>query len=108
MDGGKLDYWLKRAGRIVLIFRYARVNHFPLLQKDHEHASKLASALLEMGIKLTKQCETNMVWVDTKNIGTADYVATELAKHGILSFGGKSFELRIVLHHQVDEQGVET
>ncbi|KAJ2581534.1 Threonine aldolase [Coemansia sp. RSA 1836] len=77
----------------------------------HERARRLARGLESVGFVLALPVHTNMVLLDsTKEVGVS---ATELAqtlkpKGIILGAVYEGTMLRIVLHHQIDDECVET
>jgi threonine aldolase len=101
---------MRQIGLLAAACDYSLENHFPLLLDDHKKALKLASELVKIGYTLTKPCETNMVWVDTSMLGEgfeSEIFCKELAKHGIIVFGGQSHEIRLVVHHQITEEVID-
>ncbi|KAI8847126.1 pyridoxal phosphate-dependent transferase [Chytridium lagenaria] len=66
---------------------YALENHWPRLSVDHENARLLADGFEKMGFKLTKRCDTNMVWVEAGEVGvTAEELRVVLKEHGGVDF----------------------
>ena len=59
-----------------------------------------------MGFKLSRNVDTNMVWIHLGNRNTLN-IASELAKVGIKVFADRSSsEWRLVFHHQISEEAV--
>lgn len=85
----------RQAGHLAGACLYALENHFPNLNKDHAAAKILGQNLEELGYKLIKRVDTNMVWVDDSN---APIKLSELAKE-VASYGFKiSGSSRFVVH----------
>ncbi|KAJ3254596.1 Threonine aldolase [Boothiomyces macroporosus] len=59
----------RQAGILAAPCIYAIEHHYPALIKDHIKAKYLANQLQQMGYKLTKKCDTNMVWIDMDVFG---------------------------------------
>ena len=98
---------MRQAGLLAEACLFCLQHHLPNLHKDHENAAFLARSLQDLGLVLTKKCETNMVWVDFASFDlTADEVSAALAAKGIKIFSGSESEIRLVLHHQISRQAV--
>jgi threonine aldolase len=73
-----------------------------LLRQSHITAKKIAGIWTEMGGKLEKPTETNMVWFDLEDAGTSDDEFARLGKEkGLRLLGG-----RLVVHYQISEEAV--
>ncbi|KAJ3101697.1 Threonine aldolase [Phlyctochytrium planicorne] len=97
----------RQAGILAAGALYAIENHWPQMSTDHENAKLLAQGFEKLGFKLTKRCDTNMVWLDGSALGvTANELRDALKPHNVLIFGGGA-ESRWVVHHQVNRKGVE-
>lgn len=99
---------MRQSGILAAACIYALDNHFPKLIEDHKKAAYLAQELVNIGFKLTKPCETSMVWIDGAHLGLdADKISKALAEKDILIFGGSSTEIRLVVHHQISQQALD-
>lgn len=73
------------------------------LQATHSLAKKIAQMWVQMGGKLDKESETNMVWLDLQDAGISDAEFVEVGKrHGLTFLFG-----RLVVHYQISEEAVE-
>ena len=99
---------MRQAGLLAAACLYCLEHHLPNLGKDHENASYLAKSLQNLGLRITKKTDTNMVWVDFADFQlTADDICAELLEHGVKIFSGKGSELRLVLHHQIRREEID-
>lgn len=101
---------MRQIGLLAAACDYSLENHFPLLVQDHRKALKLSQELVKIGYALCKPCDTSMVWIDTSMLGAgfqAEVFSQNLAKEGILSFGGNSHEIRLVVHHQITDEVID-
>lgn len=74
-----------------------------LLKRSHEVARRIAGVWTDMGGKLAKPTETNMVWFDLEECGVTDDEFVEIGKqHGLRLLGG-----RLVVHYQISDEAVE-
>jgi threonine aldolase len=73
-----------------------------LLRQSHVTARRIAKIWTEMGGKLGKPTETNMVWFDLDDVGIAEEDFAALGKkHGLRFIGG-----RLVVHYQISDEAV--
>lgn len=73
-----------------------------LLKGSHVMAKRIATLWENMGGKLGKPTETNMVWFDLEEAGWSDGEFAELGKkYGLRFLGG-----RLVVHYQIGEEAV--
>lgn len=73
-----------------------------LLKQSHATAKKIAMLWTEMGGKLDKPTETNMVWFDLEDVGCTGPQFAQLGKeHGLRLLRG-----RLVVHYQISEEAV--
>lgn len=73
-----------------------------LLKKSHETARKIAMLWTQLGGKLGKPTETNMVWFDLDDIGVSGEEFSAVGKkYGLKVLGG-----RLVVHYQISEEAV--
>lgn len=75
----------------------------------HELTRYLANQLVELGVDLQNPVHTNMVLIDTSRIGLniqQDLVPALLKKN--IKIGGNGTKSRIVLHHQINREAVDT
>lgn len=73
-----------------------------LLKQTHITAKKIAQAWTDLGGKLDKPTETNMVWFNLTDVGIDDEVFSELAKAKGLKLSGG----RLVVHYQISDEAV--
>ena len=74
-----------------------------LLKQSHVTAKRIAKIWTDMGGKLDKPTETNMVWFNLDDIGiSGDEFATLGKEHGLRFLGG-----RLVVHYQISDEAVE-
>jgi threonine aldolase len=74
-----------------------------LLKRSHEVAKKIAGIWEEMGGKLDKPTETNMVWFDLEEAGIRAEDFVELGRqHGLRFLGA-----RLVVHYQISDEAVQ-
>lgn len=73
-----------------------------LLKQSHITARRIAKIWTDMGGKLDKPTETNMVWFNLDDIGLSEVKFAELGKkHGLRLLGG-----RLVVHYQISDEAV--
>lgn len=93
----------RQAGHLAGACLYALENHFPNLNKDHAAAKTLGHRLEEMGYKLIKRVDTNMVWVeDSEALVSLNIMAKELASYGIKISGSSRFVIHLGNRDHVD------
>jgi len=74
-----------------------------LLKKSHVTAKRIAKMWTDMGGKLDKPTETNMVWFDLDDLHlTGDEFAAIGKKHGLRFLAG-----RLVVHYQISDEAVD-
>lgn len=94
---------IRQCGSLAVAANYALDHNLPLLKHTHLLASKLAHALVELGVRLLLPTETHMCWIDPTPLGfTIDQLVTHAKTKGI-RLGGT----RIVVHFQITEQAIE-
>ncbi|KAI7897985.1 pyridoxal phosphate-dependent transferase [Cokeromyces recurvatus] len=99
----------RQAGFMAVAAKYAIDNIVPTMKETHKLAKYLADEFVAMGIDLQIPTHTNMVFIDTTRVGLEierDLIPA-LAERNI-QLGGMGHKARIVLHHQIDRQGVDT
>ena len=74
-----------------------------LLRQSHVTAKKIARIWTEMGGKLDKPTETNMVWFNLEDLGVTDAEFVEIGKKKGLRFLGG----RLVVHYQISDEAVD-
>jgi len=86
----------RQAGHLAGACLYALENNFPQLNKDHAAAKILGQQLEDMGYKLIKRVDTNMVWVEDSNalIKLRD-LANEVASYGFKISGSSRFVIHL-------------
>lgn len=73
-----------------------------LLKQSHIAAKRIAKIWTDMGGKLDKPTETNMVWFDLDDVGITGDEFAELGKtNGLRLLGG-----RLVVHYQISDEAV--
>ncbi|KAI9798992.1 MAG: hypothetical protein M1833_004345 [Piccolia ochrophora] len=73
------------------------------LAGSHEMAKRVAGAWEELGGRLEREVETNMVWLDLEGSRVREEMFIEAAKRrGVRVMGG-----RLVVHYQIGEEAVE-
>lgn len=99
----------RQAGLLAEACHYSLDHILPNLSNDHALAQELASGLQRLGFKIPYKTETNMVWVDLAHKGwTGETLANALEPHGIRIPASKDTLVRIVFHHQISKDAVET
>ncbi|KAI9361887.1 pyridoxal phosphate-dependent transferase [Pilaira anomala] len=99
----------RQAGFMAVAAQYGIDHIVPTMKATHQLAKYLADQLVELGIDLQIPCHTSMVFIDTTRVGLQierDLIPA-LAERNI-KLGGAGHKARIVLHHQIDRQGVDS
>lgn len=99
----------RQAGFMAVAAKYGIDNIVPTMKETHKLAKYLADQLVAMGIDLQIPCHTSMVFIDTARAGLRverDLIPA-LAERNI-KMGGMGTKARMVLHHQIDRQGVDS
>ena len=87
---------------------YSIDKNLSFLKETHQNAVHFAHMLTQFGAKLSKPCETNMVWIDTTNWGIkAQELAQKLQEKRILVFDVDEYELRFVFHFQQQRKDID-
>jgi threonine aldolase len=74
-----------------------------LLRRSHEVAREIAKLWEDMGGKLAKRTETNMVWFDLEDAGMSEEDFVKVGeKHRLRVLGG-----RLVVHYQISAEAME-
>lgn len=94
---------LAAAGRVALETMVDR------LAEDHARARRLAEGLATLpGVRLDpERVETNLVIFELESLPARDF-QERLEERGVRCFAVAPDRVRMVLHHQIDDQGVET
>ena len=95
---------MRQAGFLAAAGVYALENNIERLAQDHARARRLTEGLEGLGFTV-RPPETNMVYVTVKDGAQA---VTTLAEQGVRALAVSTTELRLVLHLDVDDAGVET
>ncbi|KAI8980860.1 pyridoxal phosphate-dependent transferase [Pilobolus umbonatus] len=104
MGGG----W-RQAGSLAAAAQHCIENVVPTMPETHRITKKLADAFINMGMRLSVPCETNMVFLDTATTGVSIHsLAESLLKENILINNEPGNETRLVLHYQITEEAVDT
>jgi len=72
------------------------------LREVHRVALQVAKLWLRMGGRLLRRSETNLVWVNLRDIGLSDEDFRDIGTR----YGVKIDGCRIVLHHQISREGL--
>lgn len=99
----------RQAGFMAVAAKYGIDNIVPTMKETHKLAKYMADQLVAMGIDLQIPCHTSMVFIDTARAGLRverDLIPA-LAERNI-KMGGMGTKARMVLHHQIDRQGVDS
>ncbi len=97
---------MRQAGVLAAAGLYALDHQLDRLADDHARARRIAVALAELGACDVEATETNIVLVGTGARPAADVVA-ELGAAGVLANAVGPSSLRLVLHLDVDDDGVD-
>ncbi len=91
------------------------------MKLDHDNARMLAQGMVALGFKLSIPHETNMVWIDSSNLQVSvpsqdgsmvirdlhmDDLKLFVEPRGICMSGGQVTSGRLVIHHQIDREGI--
>ncbi|RCH81673.1 Threonine aldolase [Rhizopus stolonifer] len=99
----------RQAGFMAVAAKYGIDHIVPTMKETHKLAKYLADELVSMGIDLQIPTHTSMVFIDTTRVGLQverDLIPA-LAERNI-KIGGMGKKARLVLHHQIDRQGVDS
>ncbi|CAO3618471.1 unnamed protein product [Cunninghamella echinulata] len=99
----------RQVGGIAACAKYCIETIVPTMADTHELTRYLANQLVELGVDLQNPVHTNMVLIDTSRIGLniqQDLVPALLKKN--IKIGGNGTKSRIVLHHQINREAVDT
>ncbi|HZX80649.1 MAG TPA: beta-eliminating lyase-related protein, partial [Lysobacter sp.] len=94
---------MRQAGILAAGALHALDHHVARLADDHRRADMLARELAAMG--LPAQAHTNMVFVDTP-VERQAALKAHLAAHGIVISTGYLPTIRLVMHLDVDDDGI--
>ncbi|KAG2200922.1 hypothetical protein INT47_003157 [Mucor saturninus] len=99
----------RQAGFMAVAAQYGIDHIVPTMKETHKLAKYLADQLVAMGIDLQIPCHTSMVFIDTTRarLQVERDLIPALAERNI-KLGGMGNKARIVLHHQIDRQGVDS
>lgn len=101
----------RQAGILAAACLYSLDHILPTkLKQDHENAKKLEKGILELGFTSAVTVHTNMVHVDSSALGIPfKHIARYLNAHGVRVLDcTNSNTCRMVLHHQVSSEDVDT
>jgi threonine aldolase len=73
------------------------------LRRVHEKAKEVGQMWQNKGGKLTKDVETNQVWIDLQTLGIKDQEWNEIGRDLDVDLDGP----RLVLHHQIGEDAIQ-
>ncbi|KAI8086164.1 pyridoxal phosphate-dependent transferase [Halteromyces radiatus] len=98
----------RQAGSIAAAAKYCIDTVVPTMDATHALTRYLADQLVSLDIDLQNPVHTNMVLIDTARVGLniQKDVAPALLRKNI-KIGGMGSKSRIVLHHQIDKEGVD-
>lgn len=104
MGGG----W-RQAGVLAGACLYALENNWKRMSVDHDNAKFLSDKLVSLGFKLSRPTETNMVWIDSKDLGFSIKQWSQAAKDiGVIIMPSEGTTTRLVTHLQITRQSLET
>lgn len=96
---------MRQVGLLAAAARVAIEEHFPLLPATHELAQWLQTELASLGVGITQQVDTNMLFIDTEPLG---FSSAELNQRlAALPQPILSWAPRIVVHHQISPEAVK-
>lgn len=101
---------MRQGGVLTAAAREALFEHFgtgaeitsPMLSRVHRLAERVGKEWVKRGGKLSKDVETNLVWLDINAAGIDPSTLIEMGKRYHVTLDGA----RIVCHHQIDSQAV--
>lgn len=99
----------RQAGPLAAVAKYCIDTVVPTMPATHRLARYLADELVRLGVDLQVPVHTNMVLIDTKNVGLdiqRDLQPALLRKN--IKIGGIGSKSRLVLHYQIDKEAVDT
>ncbi|GIF11854.1 threonine aldolase family protein [Actinoplanes teichomyceticus] len=103
MGGG-----MRQAGLLAAAGRYALDHHLQRLAEDHTRARRLAEGLAPLGVVDPARVRTNLVPLDlTKAPLDATELAAEAARRGVLIAAMLPRLARLVVHLDVDDDGID-
>ena len=113
----------RQAGGLAAAGLYAIQNQWERMRLDHFRTSRIDEVLKELKLcSCVWKTETNMCWMDTSRYEVLDQsdsghvskrplvmedIAIALRKVGLVVFGGKVTQGRIVLHLDIDDEAVD-
>ncbi|KAG0175334.1 Threonine aldolase [Apophysomyces sp. BC1015] len=99
----------RQAGFMAAAAKYCIDTVVPTMPETHKLAKYMADELTSLGFELQVPVHTNMVLIDTANVGlnVQNDLLPALLKRNI-KIGGMGTKSRLVLHHQVDKVAVDT
>lgn len=100
---------MRQTGVLAAACIHALDRHVGRLSDDHARARRLAALVAETpGLRVPAAVETNMVFVDIDpRLGTAADLCAALRQRGVLALPNLSHRVRLVLHLDVSDAGVE-
>ena len=97
---------MRQSGLMSAAAIYALDNHVERLREDHERATRLAEALVEMGSEVIKP-DTNIVFFDVKQSKKSNSrIVQELAEMGV-QVGEIGRQIRAVTHLDIDDDSID-
>jgi threonine aldolase len=99
---------MRQAGFLAATGIYALENHIHRLEKDHEMAKKLGSALRDRPwVKLVLPVETNIVIFELKQASETPLILEKLKQAEILAFAVAPARIRFVTHLDITQGMIE-
>jgi threonine aldolase len=100
---------MRQSGVLAAACIHALDRHAGRLGEDHARARRLAALIAETpGLRVPQAVETNMVFVDIDpRLGTAADLCAALRQRGVLALPNLAHRVRLVLHLDVTDAGVE-
>ncbi len=99
---------MRQAGILAAAGQYALDHHVERLAEDHARARRLAEGLAPLGVVDPEKVRTNLVPLDlTKAPLDAPELAAEAARRGVLIAAMLPRLARLVVHLDVDDEGID-
>jgi len=95
---------LRQTGMLTAAAEYALETHFPQLKKAHQLATKLATGMAELGVRILMPVQTNMAFFDCTPLGFSVKELSARCDDAQIVIRDSS---RLVIHHQTSPQAVD-
>jgi len=99
----------RQAGILAQGALYALDHHWSRMKEDHENAAHLSIELVKLGFKLDFPVETNILFINSKDLGLdLSLVAKRLKEKRRIHIGDPhGFSVRLVVHLQISRQAID-